>query len=65
MGTSTLRLSASAAAARLGVSVKALRRYERHGLVAPERTPLKFEYANGRASVTIPRVNGHAMVVLE
>ena len=33
--------------------------------VAPERTPLKFEYANGRASVTIPRVNGHAMVVFE
>jgi len=42
MGTTTLRLSASAAAARLGVSVKALRLYERHGLVAPERTPAGY-----------------------
>jgi len=42
MGTSMLRLSASAAAARLGVSVKALRLYERHGLVAPERTPAGY-----------------------
>ncbi|AXK61305.1 MerR family transcriptional regulator [Burkholderia sp. IDO3] len=42
MGTSTLRLSASAAAARLGVSVKALRLYERHGLVAPQRTPAGY-----------------------
>ncbi|RQR47407.1 MerR family transcriptional regulator [Burkholderia sp. Bp9140] len=42
MGRSTLRLSASAAAARLGVSVKALRLYERHGLVAPERTPAGY-----------------------
>jgi len=42
MGVSTLRLSASAAAARLGVSVKALRLYERHGLVAPERTPAGY-----------------------
>ena len=33
--------------------------------LAPERSPLKFEYANGRASVTVPRVNGHAMVVFE
>lgn len=39
MGTSTPRLNASAAAARLGVSIKALRLYEQHGLVTPERTP--------------------------
>lgn len=42
MGTSTPRLSASAAAARLGVSVKALRLYEQHGLVTPERTPAGY-----------------------
>lgn len=42
MGTSTPRLNASAAAAQLGVSVKALRLYERHGLVTPERTPAGY-----------------------
>lgn len=42
MGTPTPRLNASAAAARLGVSVKALRLYERHGLVTPERTPAGY-----------------------
>ncbi|KAB0643271.1 MerR family transcriptional regulator [Burkholderia latens] len=42
MSTSTHRLSASAAAARLGVSVKALRLYEQHGLVAPARTPAGY-----------------------
>ncbi|RXV68628.1 MerR family transcriptional regulator [Burkholderia stabilis] len=42
MRTSTPRLNASAAAARLGVSIKALRLYERHGLVTPERTPAGY-----------------------
>ncbi|WP_322036902.1 MerR family transcriptional regulator [Burkholderia cepacia] len=42
MSTSTPRLNASAAAARLGVSIKALRLYERHGLVTPERTPAGY-----------------------
>lgn len=42
MGTSTPRLNASAAAARLGVSIKALRLYERHGLVTPGRTPAGY-----------------------
>lgn len=42
MGTSTPRLNASAAAARLGVSIKALRLYEQHGLVTPERTPAGY-----------------------
>ncbi|RQU08042.1 MerR family transcriptional regulator [Burkholderia cenocepacia] len=42
MGTDTLRLNASAAAARLGISIKALRLYERHGLVMPERTPAGY-----------------------
>ncbi|MCA7970255.1 MerR family transcriptional regulator [Burkholderia sp. AU39826] len=42
MGSSTPRLNASAAAARLGVSIKALRLYERHGLVTPERTPAGY-----------------------
>ncbi|MBR8234898.1 MerR family transcriptional regulator [Burkholderia sp. AU42008] len=42
MGTDTLRLHASAAAARLGISIKALRLYERHGLVMPERTPAGY-----------------------
>lgn len=42
MGTSTPRLSASAAATQLGVSVKALRLYEQHGLVTPERTPAGY-----------------------
>jgi len=37
MSTPTLRPSASAAAARLGVSVEALRFHEPHGLVAPAR----------------------------
>ncbi|WP_154585732.1 MerR family transcriptional regulator, partial [Burkholderia cenocepacia] len=39
MGTAPPRLNASAAAARLGVSIKALRLYERRGLITPERTP--------------------------
>ncbi|WP_423761752.1 MerR family transcriptional regulator [Burkholderia sp. NLJ2] len=42
MRTSTPRLNASAAAARLGVSIKALRLYEQHGLVTPERTPAGY-----------------------
>ncbi|RQS26625.1 MerR family transcriptional regulator [Burkholderia sp. Bp8992] len=42
MGRSTPRLNASAAAARLGVSIKALRLYERHGLVTPGRTPAGY-----------------------
>ncbi|RSB89649.1 MerR family transcriptional regulator [Burkholderia cenocepacia] len=42
MGTATPRLNASAAAARLGVSIKALRLYERHGLVTPARTPAGY-----------------------
>ncbi|KAG8150748.1 MerR family transcriptional regulator [Burkholderia catarinensis] len=42
MARSTPRLNASAAAARLGVSIKALRLYERHGLVSPERTPAGY-----------------------
>ncbi|CAB3756477.1 MerR family transcriptional regulator [Burkholderia sp. MSh2] len=42
MSTSTPRLNASAAAARLGVSIKALRLYERHGLVTPARTPAGY-----------------------
>ena len=37
MSTPTLRPSASAAAARLGVSVEALGFHEPHGLVAPAR----------------------------
>ncbi|MET3212692.1 UNVERIFIED_ORG: DNA-binding transcriptional MerR regulator [Burkholderia territorii] len=35
-------MNASAAAARLGISIKALRLYERHGLVMPERTPAGY-----------------------
>ncbi|WP_069705937.1 MerR family transcriptional regulator [Burkholderia seminalis] len=42
MGRSTPRLNASAAAAQLGVSTKALRLYEQHGLVMPERTPAGY-----------------------
>ncbi|KGB92242.1 MULTISPECIES: MerR family transcriptional regulator [Burkholderia] len=42
MGTDTPRLNASAAAARLGVSIKALRLYERQGLVTPARTPAGY-----------------------
>ncbi|MBJ9966882.1 MerR family transcriptional regulator [Burkholderia seminalis] len=42
MNTSTRRLNASAAAAQLGVSTKALRLYEQHGLVMPERTPAGY-----------------------
>nr|WP_264162232.1 MerR family transcriptional regulator [Burkholderia metallica] len=38
MNDVTRGLSASEAAARLGVSVKALRLYERQGLVTPART---------------------------
>ena len=33
--------------------------------LAPDRTPVKFTYANGRAEVVVPEVNGHAMVVFE
>ena len=33
--------------------------------LAPERTELEFEYARGRALVTVPEVRGHAMVVFE
>ncbi|RKT99252.1 MerR family transcriptional regulator [Burkholderia sp. Nafp2/4-1b] len=42
MSTSTHGLTASAAAEQLGVSVKTLRLYEQHGLVAPERTPAGY-----------------------
>lgn len=39
MSPSARSLSPSQAAARLGVSVKALRLYEQRGLIAPDRTP--------------------------
>lgn len=38
MCSSALFLSPSEAASRLGISVKALRLYERHGLISPVRT---------------------------
>ncbi len=33
--------------------------------LAPERSPLEFRYADGYTHVTVPEVNGHAMVVFE
>ncbi|OZI26094.1 MerR family transcriptional regulator [Bordetella genomosp. 9] len=39
MSSADLSLSASEAARRLGVSIKALRLYERQGLISPGRTP--------------------------
>ncbi|HYE07389.1 MAG TPA: alpha-L-fucosidase [Planctomycetota bacterium] len=33
--------------------------------LAPERTPLPFEYRDGRVETRIPVVRGHAMVVIE
>lgn len=33
--------------------------------IAPECTPLKFEYKNGRASLYLPELRGHAMIVFE
>ena len=33
--------------------------------VQPAGTPLPCKYRNGRAEVTLPELNGHAMVVFE
>lgn len=33
--------------------------------LAPEQTPLTFAYQNGRVELTVPEVNGHAMIVME
>ena len=41
MSQSAGNLTASQAAARLGVSIKALRLYEGHGLIAPGRTRVR------------------------
>jgi hypothetical protein len=32
---------------------------------APEKSPLDFQYSGGRANVTIPRIDGHAMIIFE
>lgn len=57
MSTSMLRLGASAAAARLGVSIKALRLYEQRGLVAPARTPAGYR-VYGAADIVALRALG-------
>lgn len=36
-----------------------------HVYIAPSREELSFEYAAGRATVAIPKINGHEMVVFE
>jgi hypothetical protein len=33
--------------------------------LAPEKQAVEFRYQNGRVDVTVPKVNGHAMVVFE
>jgi hypothetical protein len=33
--------------------------------LAPERTPVPFEYVGGRMNAVVPEVCGHAMVVVE
>jgi len=33
--------------------------------LAPGREPLRFEYAAGRATLRVPKVNGHAVIVFE
>ncbi len=33
--------------------------------LAPDESPLDFEYANGRTETVIPRIDGHAMVIFE
>ena len=33
--------------------------------LVPERTPLRFAYENGRASLLLPELRGHAMIVFE
>jgi hypothetical protein len=43
----------------------ACRKGPQHVYLAPEKTELPFTYAHGRCHVTIPKVNGHAMVVFE
>lgn len=32
---------------------------------APDRTPVDFDYADGRVTIVVPEVRGHAMVVFE
>jgi hypothetical protein len=48
----------------VAVSLK-LDRRPRRVYLAPMERPLLFRYADGRASVTVPEVNGHEMVVFE
>ena len=48
----------------VSVELRLERRPDR-AYLAPERTPLAFEYSDGTVKVTVPRVDGHAMVVLE
>ncbi|MCC6423339.1 MAG: alpha-L-fucosidase [Phycisphaerales bacterium] len=33
--------------------------------LAPQKTPLEFEYANGRVSLIVPKVEGHQMIAFE
>jgi Hypothetical glycosyl hydrolase 6/Beta-galactosidase trimerisation domain len=33
--------------------------------LAPDKSPLEFQYANGRTETVIPRIEGHAMVIFE
>ncbi len=42
-----------------------LERAPKQVYLAPERTPVPFEYLAGRVNLRVPVVNGHAMVVFE
>jgi len=46
------------------VSIKLVKKPKR-AYLAPDMQELAFEWSNGRAELIVPRINGHAMVVLE